>query len=444
MSKNDARKLNLAELHERRKEVVRLHCEGHAVMKIVRMTGMSWPAVRSAIDRYESGGTDAIKPAVRGRRDGDGRSLTEQQEGSMRELICTRRPDQLGLSETMWSRSSVDQLIQRECTLRLSERAVGNYVNRWGFSAAAPLPQQPQSDDEGLTAWLRSDYRALVQRARSEKSEIQWLQTRKLPDGEIDKQDVNSSIVGERPVHQRHVLFAVSNQRKTRWLVSPGTPDNQQWATFLDALTAEVGDSILIQPSRSFSGAVNLAPNAALFDTRPIVRVVAGEVALLTRHPAVVTDIQPSVPAAGVALREFERQVVLGEDPSRIAIRKTGLAALMNDTSAARSTSIENDRNHLPWVEAAQSKLRGPPDRSFAGSIRRIRAIAAVAIVAAIAAIAAVGATAVVITSRPATLLDSESGHEPRGIGATPTTSDDDVDSLPPRRSTSAGTDKKA
>jgi DNA-binding NarL/FixJ family response regulator len=50
MDKEDARNQTLAQLHERRKQVVRLHRKGHGVMRIVDLTGLSYPTVRKAID----------------------------------------------------------------------------------------------------------------------------------------------------------------------------------------------------------------------------------------------------------------------------------------------------------------------------------------------------------------------------------------------------------
>jgi len=65
MSDQDARKQSLAELHERRKQVIRLHKRKYGVMQIVELTGLSWPAVRVAIDLYEEGGMAALKPKER-------------------------------------------------------------------------------------------------------------------------------------------------------------------------------------------------------------------------------------------------------------------------------------------------------------------------------------------------------------------------------------------
>ena len=53
MEKDDARYSTLEQLHERRKQVVRLHRKGYGVMQIVELSGLSYPTVRAAIDRYE-------------------------------------------------------------------------------------------------------------------------------------------------------------------------------------------------------------------------------------------------------------------------------------------------------------------------------------------------------------------------------------------------------
>ncbi len=66
MEKEDARYQKLEQLHERRKQVVRLHLAGTAVMQIVGLTGLSYPTVRKAIDLFADGGWPALKPAASG------------------------------------------------------------------------------------------------------------------------------------------------------------------------------------------------------------------------------------------------------------------------------------------------------------------------------------------------------------------------------------------
>ena len=59
MEKESARTQTLEQLHERRKQVVRLHKRGIKIMQIVEMTGLSYPPVQAAIDLVEAGGWSA-------------------------------------------------------------------------------------------------------------------------------------------------------------------------------------------------------------------------------------------------------------------------------------------------------------------------------------------------------------------------------------------------
>jgi transposase len=85
----------LEQLHERRKQVVRLHLRGTGVMEIASLTGLSYPTVRTAIALLLAGGWSAIKPAARGRSAGDGRLLSAEQEASARRTVCDKWPTQL-------------------------------------------------------------------------------------------------------------------------------------------------------------------------------------------------------------------------------------------------------------------------------------------------------------------------------------------------------------
>ncbi len=130
MDIEDARHLSLEQLHERRKQVARLHVKGHGVMKIVELTGLSDLAVRRAMDLVEGTVASALKPAPRGRQKGQGRSLSAEQEESVRRTICDKRPERLTMEFALWTRGAVMQLIEQPCGVKLSVRAVGNYLNR--------------------------------------------------------------------------------------------------------------------------------------------------------------------------------------------------------------------------------------------------------------------------------------------------------------------------
>ena len=95
MEKESARNQTLEQLHERRKQVVRLHKNGIKIMKIVELTGLTYPTVRTTIDLFEAGGWAAIRPARRGRPKGNGRVLSAAQEDAIQRIIIDKRPEQL-------------------------------------------------------------------------------------------------------------------------------------------------------------------------------------------------------------------------------------------------------------------------------------------------------------------------------------------------------------
>jgi hypothetical protein len=81
MDKEDARYQKLERLHERRKQVVRLHLRGTAVMQIVSLTGLSNRTLRNGIDLYKAG--DAW-PRSRPRRALEPRSGGQHQAHDLR------------------------------------------------------------------------------------------------------------------------------------------------------------------------------------------------------------------------------------------------------------------------------------------------------------------------------------------------------------------------
>jgi transposase len=137
LDKEDARFQTLPELHERRKQVIRLFKKGYGVMRIAELSGLSYPTVRNAIDRFEQGGEAALKPANRGKKKGEGRIMSEVDEVKIQLLIETYSPWALEINATKWDkwdRCSVLALIERECQITMSLRGVGNYLKRWNLN----------------------------------------------------------------------------------------------------------------------------------------------------------------------------------------------------------------------------------------------------------------------------------------------------------------------
>lgn len=220
-------------------------------MQIVDLTGLSWPAVRAAIDLYEEGGMAALKPKDRGREPGDGRSLSPDQEDRIRKLIVDKRPEQLKMDFALWTRAAVSEPIARECGIRLCVRAVGNYLKRWGFTPQKPIMRAYERRPEAIKKWLDDDYPAIAERAKAEDGEIHWGDETALVNTDVRGRSYAPK--GQTPVtaapgtrQKLSMISTVTNQGKARWMIIDGNFDAEKLIEFLEALIKDAVRKIFL------------------------------------------------------------------------------------------------------------------------------------------------------------------------------------------------------
>jgi len=251
MSDQDARKQSLSELHERRRQVIRLHKKAYGVMQIVDLTGLSWPAVRVALDLYEAGGIAALKPKSRGREQGSGRTLTPAQEDHIRKLIIEKRPEQLKMEFALWTRAAVGELIKRECGVKLCVRAVGDYLKRWGFTPQKPIARAYERRPEAIKQWLDEEYPAIAERAKAEDGEIHWGDETALVNTDVRGRSYAPK--GQTPVtcapgrrQKLSMISTVTNQGKAHWMIVEDNFDAAKLIEFLEALIKDAVRKIFL------------------------------------------------------------------------------------------------------------------------------------------------------------------------------------------------------
>jgi hypothetical protein len=122
MDKQDARTLEPAAQYELRKQVIRGWKRGRNRVQISEEVSLSYPEVCKIVKRYcqgEEKGMRVLAPTPRGRRDGEDRTLSAEQEVLIQRLICKKRPEQLKMEFALWNRAAVMQLIDRECAIKI-------------------------------------------------------------------------------------------------------------------------------------------------------------------------------------------------------------------------------------------------------------------------------------------------------------------------------------
>lgn len=252
MDKVDARFQTLDRLHLRRKQVVRLHGQGFGVMRIVALSGLSYPTVRVTIDRYREGGAAAVKPARRGKHTGQGRSVSVAQEASIQRIICDQRPEQVKMEFALWSRAAVMKLIERECGITLSVRGVGTCLSRWGFTPQKPIRKAYEQRSGAVQAGLTRQYREIERRARAEGAEIHWGGETALVNTGVrgrscvpaGKTPVAYAVCGTRL--KLSMIATVTNQGKTRWMIIDDALHTDRLIEFLAALIRDAGRKVFL------------------------------------------------------------------------------------------------------------------------------------------------------------------------------------------------------
>lgn len=252
MENDDGRKLSAPELKERRKQVIRAYKRGLNKKQISRDIGLSYPAVRNIISRYEEKGAESLVPGKKGRKEGENRALSEEQEAQIRRIICEKRPEQLKMEFALWNRGAVKQLIEQECGIKLRIRAVGNYLKRWGFTPQKPIKRAYEQRPEAVKQWLDNEYPAIEKRAKAESGEIHWGDETAVVNTDVrgrsfaprGKTPVTYTVGGTR--HKLSMISTVTNQGKARWMIIEDAFNSDKLIEFLEALTKDADRKVFL------------------------------------------------------------------------------------------------------------------------------------------------------------------------------------------------------
>ena len=191
--------------------------------------------------------------------------LSAVQEDTTQRMIIDKRPEQLKMDFSLWSRAAVGQLIEQEFGIKLQVRSIGKYLTRWGFTPQKPIRKNPSS---GPTSKAQRRCRLGCGGTRQKLS----------------------------------MIATVTNQGKTRWMIIDEAFDAEKFIEFLEALIKDADrkvflilDKLRVHHSKLVKAWVAERPNADLKQemgkrvpvrTKANLREAANEhMAMLERNP---------------------------------------------------------------------------------------------------------------------------------------------------------------
>lgn len=239
-------------LYAARQLIVRLHRQGLGPMAIKAQTGISWGAIRKAIDLYEDGGVAALKPERRGRRKGSSRRLTPEQEKQIQKDIRDNRPEQLKMDFALWTREAVLVYIREHFGIEMPVRTVGEYLRRWGYTPQKPIKTAYEQNPEAVGEWLDTTYPGIAQRAKAENAEIHWADETAVMNTDVcgrsyaprGQTPTTRTVWGSR--QRFSMISSVNNQGKCYWMVIDGVFNADRLIEFMESIIKDLGRKVFL------------------------------------------------------------------------------------------------------------------------------------------------------------------------------------------------------
>jgi transposase len=225
-----------------------------SITEIMTITGCARSTIYLVWNRWKYAKGDKDKTFAvhaRGKKYGERRTLSLEQEKQIQKKMVDKCPGQLKLDFALWTREAVRQLIKQEYGIEMPIRTAGEYLKRWGFTPQRPLRYAYERDPQKVKEWMETTYPMLKSRAKKEGADIYWGD-----ETTITARDVRGrgfAPKGQAPVitalakHENiSMVSAITNQGKVRWMLTEGSVNAEKFTDFIKRLMKNAPNKIFL------------------------------------------------------------------------------------------------------------------------------------------------------------------------------------------------------
>lgn len=216
---------------------------------VANLLDVSRTAVGMWWRRSKAGGPDALKKGQRGNPTGP--TLKGTQAATICNIIRDRHPEQLKLPFYLWTREAVQKLIEQECGITLAVRTVGDYLERWGFTAQKPAVRVYERSEPAVQRWLNEEYPAIAARAKKEGAGIWWgdetgLRSRSYTGTSFSPRGKTPVTRGSGKYFGCNLISALTNRGELAFMVYDGKFNAAVFLDFMGRLVKQAGRKVFL------------------------------------------------------------------------------------------------------------------------------------------------------------------------------------------------------
>ena len=252
----DTRSLNPDSLELLRRVAVRGVFElGFTQKQIAELLGVSENTLSHWCQLYREQGAEGLEVQPAGRPEGSGRSLTQNEEQTIRRIVCEDTPLDHDIPSATWTRPAVAALIAKQCDVELTLPGVGNYLRRWGLTPQKPARHAREQDEDEVQEFVEETLPEVVEQAEAEDGQLQFLDET----GAQAEDQIGTSYApqGETPVEEvpkthieQNLISSVTPEGDMVYWLFPGTMTAEKFQAFLEYLVAESSKKLFVFADR--------------------------------------------------------------------------------------------------------------------------------------------------------------------------------------------------